>query len=221
MGDSLTDKRHWANREVCWIDLLRDRLKETYHSDITILNSAIGGTQLRQNVILILRAAGEYALAGSGHDLLWRKRLGKRDARRGIRAIVCGRGGPGPPRHERKSGYPALDDQPGRRALGDHGRAAPGPSGMPPGTAMPAWPISSDPSTKPGERIPPASSSTTESTSAGLDMMSSPSRSKRRSPPAGGETGPRHQAPRGGKPAATDTSARGAVVEWVVREFRR
>ena len=24
MGDSLTAKRHWANREVCWVDLLRD-----------------------------------------------------------------------------------------------------------------------------------------------------------------------------------------------------
>ena len=25
MGDSLTDKRHWANREVAWVDLLKDR----------------------------------------------------------------------------------------------------------------------------------------------------------------------------------------------------
>jgi hypothetical protein len=25
MGDSLTDKRHWANREVAWVDLLEDR----------------------------------------------------------------------------------------------------------------------------------------------------------------------------------------------------
>jgi lysophospholipase L1-like esterase len=53
MGDSLTDKRHWANREVCWVDLLRDRLKEKYGSDATIVNPAIGGTQLRQNLVLI------------------------------------------------------------------------------------------------------------------------------------------------------------------------
>ena len=55
MGDSLTDKRHWANREVCWIDLLRDRLKNKYKSDVMIVNPAIGGTQFRQNVILIPR----------------------------------------------------------------------------------------------------------------------------------------------------------------------
>jgi lysophospholipase L1-like esterase len=55
MGDSLTDKRHWANREVAWVDLLRDRLKETYGSEVTILNPAIGGTQLRQNLVLIPR----------------------------------------------------------------------------------------------------------------------------------------------------------------------
>jgi lysophospholipase L1-like esterase len=55
MGDSLTDKHHWANREVCWVDLLRQGLKDAYRSDVTIVNPAIGGTQLRQNVILIPR----------------------------------------------------------------------------------------------------------------------------------------------------------------------
>ncbi|HMF38638.1 MAG TPA: SGNH/GDSL hydrolase family protein, partial [Isosphaeraceae bacterium] len=55
MGDSLTDKRHWANREVCRVDLLRQGLKDAYRSDVTIINPAIGGTQLRQNVILIPR----------------------------------------------------------------------------------------------------------------------------------------------------------------------
>ena len=55
MGDSLTDKRHWANREVCWIDLLRDAVKDRFHSKVTLINPAIGGTQLRQNVILAPR----------------------------------------------------------------------------------------------------------------------------------------------------------------------
>ena len=55
MGDSLTDKRHWSNREVCWIDLLRDRLKKKYGSEVTLVNPAIGGTQLRQNLVLIPR----------------------------------------------------------------------------------------------------------------------------------------------------------------------
>ncbi len=55
MGDSLTDKRHWANREVAWVDLLRDALKREFGALVTIVNPAIGGTQLRQNVILIPR----------------------------------------------------------------------------------------------------------------------------------------------------------------------
>jgi lysophospholipase L1-like esterase len=55
MGDSLTDKRHWANRDVCWVDTLRQKTHEKYHSDVTIVNPAIGGTQLRQNVVLIPR----------------------------------------------------------------------------------------------------------------------------------------------------------------------
>jgi lysophospholipase L1-like esterase len=53
MGDSLTDKRHWANREVAWVDLLRERLKKEHGSDVTVVNPAIGGTQLRQNLILM------------------------------------------------------------------------------------------------------------------------------------------------------------------------
>jgi len=55
MGDSLTDTRHWANREVSWPNLLRDRLKAGYGSVVTVHNSAIGGTQLRQNLVLIPR----------------------------------------------------------------------------------------------------------------------------------------------------------------------
>jgi lysophospholipase L1-like esterase len=53
MGDSLTDKRHWANREVAWVDRLATRLREAHGSQATIVNPAIGGTQLRQNVILV------------------------------------------------------------------------------------------------------------------------------------------------------------------------
>jgi lysophospholipase L1-like esterase len=57
MGDSLTDTRHWANREVAWPSLLKDRLRAKYTSSITIINPAIGGTQLRQNLVLIPRWA--------------------------------------------------------------------------------------------------------------------------------------------------------------------
>lgn len=59
MGDSLTDTRHWANREVSWPNLLRDRLKAAYGSAVTVHNPAIGGTQLRQNVVLIPRWAAQ------------------------------------------------------------------------------------------------------------------------------------------------------------------
>ena len=53
MGDSLTDTHHWANREVNWPALLKQRLEEQYKGQVTIVNPAIGGTQLRQNLVLI------------------------------------------------------------------------------------------------------------------------------------------------------------------------
>jgi lysophospholipase L1-like esterase len=53
MGDSLTDTRHWANRDVVWPQLLRDSLESMYKSSITVVNPAIGGTQLRQNLVLM------------------------------------------------------------------------------------------------------------------------------------------------------------------------
>ena len=55
LGDSLTDRRHWANREVCWVDLLAERLHGKFKSRVTIVNPAIGGTQLRQNLVLFPR----------------------------------------------------------------------------------------------------------------------------------------------------------------------
>ena len=55
MGDSLSDKHHWANREKLWSEILVKRLKETYGSQVTLVNPAIGGTTLSQNVILVPR----------------------------------------------------------------------------------------------------------------------------------------------------------------------
>jgi lysophospholipase L1-like esterase len=55
MGDSLTDFRHWANREVSWPVLLQKRLEGQYGAKVTLENPAIGGTQLRQNLVLIPR----------------------------------------------------------------------------------------------------------------------------------------------------------------------
>jgi lysophospholipase L1-like esterase len=53
MGDSLTDTRHWANREANWPALLKEQIESKYKSKVTVVNPAIGGTQLRQNLVLI------------------------------------------------------------------------------------------------------------------------------------------------------------------------
>ncbi len=55
MGDSLTDKRHWANRDVLWAELLAARLKEVHGAEVKLVNPAIGGTQLTQNLVLMPR----------------------------------------------------------------------------------------------------------------------------------------------------------------------
>jgi lysophospholipase L1-like esterase len=55
MGDSLSDKRHWANRQVLWSELLVKRLKETYGGEVTLVNPAMGGTTLTQNLIVMPR----------------------------------------------------------------------------------------------------------------------------------------------------------------------
>lgn len=56
MGDSLTDVRHRdANRKTNWPSLLAEKLKAKSKSEVTIHNPAIGGTQLRQNLVLIPR----------------------------------------------------------------------------------------------------------------------------------------------------------------------
>ncbi len=53
MGDSLTDTRHWANKEHNWPGYFVESLKATSTSEVTIVNPAIGGTELRHNVVMI------------------------------------------------------------------------------------------------------------------------------------------------------------------------
>jgi acyl-CoA thioesterase I len=60
MGDSLTDVRHWANREHNWPAMLEAKLSETYGVKPTMVNTAIGGTELRQNLVLIPRWSQEH-----------------------------------------------------------------------------------------------------------------------------------------------------------------
>ncbi|OWK43302.1 GDSL-type esterase/lipase family protein [Fimbriiglobus ruber] len=59
MGDSLTDTRHWANRTVNWPALFQTRVAADFKSKVTVVNPAIGGTQLRQNLVLIPRWTAE------------------------------------------------------------------------------------------------------------------------------------------------------------------
>ncbi len=61
MGDSLSDKRHWANREQLWSELLIQQLQDRYGSQVTLVNPAIGGTTLSQNMILMPRWLSETA----------------------------------------------------------------------------------------------------------------------------------------------------------------
>jgi lysophospholipase L1-like esterase len=55
MGDSLTDEHHWSNRTIVWHRLLADKLKAKYGSEVKIVNPAIGGTTLSQNMVLMPR----------------------------------------------------------------------------------------------------------------------------------------------------------------------
>lgn len=59
MGDSLSDKHHWANKEKLWSEELVRKLKAAYGCDGTLVNPAIGGTTLSQNTVLIPRWASE------------------------------------------------------------------------------------------------------------------------------------------------------------------
>jgi lysophospholipase L1-like esterase len=55
MGDSLTDFAHWTNRQTNWPTLLAAQITKTHGSPVTLVNPALGGTELRQNLILLPR----------------------------------------------------------------------------------------------------------------------------------------------------------------------
>jgi lysophospholipase L1-like esterase len=55
MGDSLSDKRHWANQKFLWSEELVRQLREKYRSATKLVNPAIGGTTLSQNLVLMPR----------------------------------------------------------------------------------------------------------------------------------------------------------------------
>ncbi len=55
MGDSLTDFSHWTNKDTNWPTFLSDDLKAKYGSTVTLVNPAMGGTTLRQNLVVLPR----------------------------------------------------------------------------------------------------------------------------------------------------------------------
>jgi lysophospholipase L1-like esterase len=55
MGDSLSDSHHWANRKILWSSLLAADIKSKYGSDVKLINPAVGGTTLTQNLITLPR----------------------------------------------------------------------------------------------------------------------------------------------------------------------
>jgi len=55
MGDSLSAKEHWANREVLWSNLLAQKLTARYGGEVKVVNPAIGGTTLNTNLVLMPR----------------------------------------------------------------------------------------------------------------------------------------------------------------------
>lgn len=55
MGDSLTDYAHWSNHDTNWPTELTAQIKQKYGSPVTIVNPAMGGTELRQNLVVLPR----------------------------------------------------------------------------------------------------------------------------------------------------------------------
>ncbi len=55
LGDSLSDKRHWANREVLWSEVLVKHLEQQYGGKVALVNPAVGGTQLTHGLIVAPR----------------------------------------------------------------------------------------------------------------------------------------------------------------------
>lgn len=53
MGDSLTDYKHNSNSQTNWPTFFTLATKDLYKTDVTIDNPAIGGTELRQNLLML------------------------------------------------------------------------------------------------------------------------------------------------------------------------
>ena len=59
MGDSLSDPHHWSNHPILWSGLLVKGIKDHFDSTVTLVNPAIGGTTLSQNIAIMPRWSKE------------------------------------------------------------------------------------------------------------------------------------------------------------------
>lgn len=66
MGDSLTDFRHWANRDVNWPTLLVEKIEKRFGSKVKLVNPAVGGAALTQNLITM----GQWTRSTPAPDLV-------------------------------------------------------------------------------------------------------------------------------------------------------
>jgi len=57
MGDSLTDFSHWTNHETNWPTQLTAQIRQKHGSQVILVNPAMGGTELRQNLVVLPRWA--------------------------------------------------------------------------------------------------------------------------------------------------------------------
>ncbi len=55
MGDSLTDTHHWSNHEHNWPGAFTQLVSARYHAQVTLVNPAMGGTELKQNLVVMPR----------------------------------------------------------------------------------------------------------------------------------------------------------------------
>jgi lysophospholipase L1-like esterase len=55
LGDSLTDTHHWSNHEHNWPAIFTQLITARYHVPVTLINPAMGGTELKQNLVVMPR----------------------------------------------------------------------------------------------------------------------------------------------------------------------
>ena len=55
MGDSLTSRYHWANKELCWVDVLSHKLRVHVHAEVAVVNRCMGGHQLAHGLLQMRR----------------------------------------------------------------------------------------------------------------------------------------------------------------------